>query len=93
MTKITLTVSLDIPGVDDYSDGELAQLLFDEYINHATCAHLDDVMKWMIQAHKEKQQGKSESSSEMIEKMHRTWADICKNAKWSFVKNEVKNEN
>jgi len=83
--KVRLTIDLDIPSVEDYSDGELQQLVFDEYVNHATCAHFEDAAKWLAESNKKNSVFKKENC-ELIFKMHKTWGDICSNAKFKLEK-------
>ena len=79
--KVKLSIELELPdSCKDFSHGELQQLIFDEYINHATCAHLEDAMKWLIKS----QADLSDVGAKLIYEMHNNWADICKNATWSF---------
>jgi len=85
MTKIKLEIELDIPQIENYSDAELGQLLFDEYINHATCAHNEAALRWMC---KKEITSAGKTGKNMIIKMHQTWAEICDKAKWSFKKIE-----
>lgn len=91
MTKIILTIELDIPKIDQFSDAEISQLIFDEYINHATCAHLEDASHWMVKQGIAEKEGKPAINEKMITSMHQTWGEICSKAKWTWKKeNKVK---
>lgn len=82
MTIVRLTVDLDIPNVEDYSEGELAELLFDTYVNYNTLAHFRDSMRWLAKA---KPGTANESpASYTIYQHHQTWGEICSNVDWSF---------
>lgn len=86
MTKITLTIELEIPNVENWTDGELSQLIFDEYINHATCSHYEDATHWMAESGKREKEGKDTFAANQIAKMHQTWGEICSKAKWLWKK-------
>lgn len=88
MTKIILTIELEIPEIEDFSDGEISQLVFDEYVNHATCSHYEDACTWMAYQSIAEKEGKEAISEKMITKMHQTWGDICSKAKWSWSKSQ-----
>jgi hypothetical protein len=84
---VELKIKLALP--DDcrsFSDGELAQLLFDEYVNFATCSHLDAAVKWCGKAGIETPQ--EDSTMKLIYEMHKTWGEICGQAEWSFTREE-----
>lgn len=76
MSKVKLELELDIPGIENFSDGELAQLIFDEYINFVTVSHLEDASRWCCKS----QQNPEDVSAKQIWEMHNTWADISKAA-------------
>lgn len=83
--KVKLNIELELPAeCDDWSDAELQQLLFDEYVNHATCSHLEDATHWCAKA--KVGTDNEDPSGKMIFEMHRTWGGICQNAKWDFEK-------
>lgn len=75
--KIKLEIELDIPDeCREYSDDELAQVVFDAYINYASRKHLSDVITWMA----------STSLSRHIHiRHHQLWADISSQAKVKVV--------
>jgi hypothetical protein len=84
--KVKMTIELELPDetpevLAEYRES-LGQLLFDEYVNYATCNHLKDALKWCAK-------GKVGSDDEdprakLIYQHHDTWGDICNNAKWDF---------
>ena len=79
MAKVTITMTIDVPDSENYSDGELSQLLFDEVVNYATVTHLSDAVDWLTQS-----LGKQDSSEAIISEHHRTWGNIMKDCEWSF---------
>jgi len=86
MMKVKLIIEIEMPdetpaALEEYCES-MGQLLFDDYINYATCAHLEDAMTWCAK-------GKIGSDSEdlaakLIYQHHRTWGKICQSAKWDF---------
>ena len=84
--KVKLTIELELPDetpvvLEAYRES-LGQLLFDEYINYVTCAHLQDSVEWCAK-------GKVGSDNEdpgakRIYQHHDTWGEICSNAKWGY---------
>jgi hypothetical protein len=89
--KVTLSIDLDLPVVcNGMSRSELEQLLFDEYVNHATCAHLTDALKWLALA---KAGTPDEDATKVqIYEHHQLWAAICGKAEWSFTIREISND-
>lgn len=84
--KIKLTIELDLP--DDAPEltdqGLLSQLVFDTYINYATCKHFEDSVNWLAK-------GKVGSDNEcprtkLLYQHHDIWGKICRNAKWDVEK-------
>lgn len=74
--KIKLEIELEMP--DQYKDwpmNELHQLIFDSYVNYATCKHLDDVLQWMVDA-------KDSKTVDYIIDMHKEWGKICASAQF-----------
>ena len=86
--KVTLTIELDLPDeMQEWSDEELAQVLFDEYVNYVPAGHIYDACKWSANAGKAEREGKSEL--EIIGAKHiatnaQQWYDITKDQRWSF---------
>lgn len=81
MSKVQLTIELDVPGIEQLTEAEQAQLLFDAYINYATTAHARDAMNWLAKA----KPGANEDPAKMhIYRYHNTWTDICDDVEWSF---------
>lgn len=80
--KVKIIVELDVPDekVKDFSKGEMAQLLFDAYVNYATCSHLQDSIEWCAKA--------GANSEDVVAKhifeYHKLWGDICSNAKATY---------
>jgi hypothetical protein len=84
--KIELSIELDIPGIEDWSNEEISQNIFDDYINYATVSHLQDAVKWCaISGSKKSVDFQNET---LIFKHHELWGDICRNAKWTLEKVE-----
>jgi len=88
--KIELKITLELPDIFNNHDyGELRQLLFDEYVNHCTCAHLETALECCVK-------GKIGTDEEdPIEKndfdWHNIWADVCKKAKFELTEiNDIK---
>lgn len=74
--KIKLEIELEMP--DQYKDWpmiELRQLIFDRYVNYATCKHLHDAVQWMADAKDGKTVG-------YIIDSHKEWANICDSAQF-----------
>jgi len=77
--KVKLEIELELPDkYQDWSNEELQQLLFDEYVNHATCAHAEYAFDWCSKASDE------DEGAKLILEDHRMWNKICKAAKWCF---------
>lgn len=81
--KVNLTVELDVPGEtsEEHQEG-LGQLLFDAYINYATCNHLKDALQWCAKGGIGSDN--EDLSAKLIYEYHDTWGKICNNAKWNF---------
>lgn len=75
--KVTLTLELDIPDIEGYSDEELAQLIFDDYTNFNTCKHMEAAIDWCIRSEKAPQ----DVSAKMIYEHHKLWSEICRKVK------------
>lgn len=84
--KVILTIELDLPDttpvvLDSYNES-IKQVVFDSYINYITCCHLKDAVKWCsigkVGSHNE------DLTAKGIYQYHDTWANICKNSKWSM---------
>ena len=80
--KVSLTVSLDIPGAESFSNAELRQIVFDEYTNYVAISHLEDLMKWTVARGKYESAGdiKMMEGCDPLIRLHRTWADIADGA-------------
>ena len=70
--RVALKVNLEIP--QDFEYEELAQVIFDGFINYAIVAHLMDSMKWI-------------PKDKILATYHETWADIIRNAEWTLESN------
>lgn len=84
--KVKLTIELelpdDVPELTEHGRDGLSQLLFDSYINYATCKHFQDSVTWCAK-------GKVGSDNEdprakLIYQYHDNWGHICSNVKWDF---------
>lgn len=79
--KIKLTIELDLPDeANDWSDAELRQVVFDSYINYATCQHMQDAVHWMARSAK----SEPDSAGRAIAEIHSNWGDICSQATWTM---------
>lgn len=81
MAKITLTLTLDVPKADQFSDAELSQCIFDTVVNYVTLAHLKDGMNWIVQEGKAAEIAPdcTESYAEGCRRLrghHNLWAEI-----------------
>ena len=77
--KVKLEIELELPDkYQDWSNEEINQLLFDEYVNYVTCAHLEDASSWCMKVTDE------DEGAKIILEEHRMWGKICKAAKWCF---------
>ena len=85
MAKVTITMTVDVPDIEDWSDEELAQNLFDDMINYMTISHLHDAVEWMALS-----KGVESSSEMMISKHHSLWGRIVKSGEWTFER-EIRN--
>ncbi len=79
MAKVTITMTIDVPNIDTYSDAELAQNLFDDVIKYVEVTHLQDAVKWMASS-----KGDKSSMHYLISKHHSLWADIMNVVTWTF---------
>ena len=84
--KVKLTIEIELP--DQTADvlaeirEDLGQVLFDSYINYATCSHAEDAVIWCAEA---KVGSKDEdSTAKAIFEYHNNWKNICRNAIWNF---------
>lgn len=75
--KVTLKITLDVPEIETFSRGELAQLLFDDYINFVTVQHRLSAMKWAAN-------NEGLLPTQLIMSHHELWADIADKAMWTF---------
>jgi hypothetical protein len=81
--KVRVSIEIDIPSSDyvneegkedDYSNGCVHQLIFDNFINFAICQHLYMAMKYV-------KQPKNKEDSEVYKHLHKThneWADLIR---------------
>lgn len=79
MAKVTITMTVDVPGIENYSDAELSQNLFDDMINYMTVSHFHDAVKWMALS-----KGVESSSEYLISKHHSQWGKIVDSGEWTF---------
>lgn len=79
MAKVTITIIVDVPGIESCSDAALAQNLFDDMINYLTVSHLRDARKWMALS-----KGDESSNEMMISKHHSLWGEIINSGEWTF---------
>lgn len=77
MAKVTITLTIDVPDIDDHSDEELAQNLFDDVIKYVEVSHLVDACKCIA---------KSDMSSMdyQIHEHHLLWAEIMRTCEWTL---------
>lgn len=79
MPKVTISLTIDVPKLDEMSDEVMGQLLFDTIINYSTVCHLIDARKWCVKA-----KGDESSTEHTISEHHGLWGDIIDNGEWSF---------
>lgn len=73
---VRVTMDIEVPGIEGWSDDEVNQLIFDTVTNYMSCQHQMDAIKWLAQT-----KGKPISSHEhRIFKYHETWAKILQDA-------------
>ena len=80
--KINLTIPDDAKLVEGQELESLRQLIFDEFINYATCSHLNDSIDWLSNSHS--REGEEQLRYNIIAKHHMTWADICQGMNWDI---------
>lgn len=78
MTKVRLEIELDIPDVEDFSDQDIGQAVFDAYTNYVVVQHLEDSMYWLARPTID---GGSKAADKLIATHHKTWADIAAGAR------------
>ena len=83
MAKVTMMMTLDIPDIDDHSDAELAQNLFDDVINYAAVAHHSDAIEWMAESKDD-----IDSAEHIASRHHQLWGHILGYCEWSVIKRE-----
>ena len=95
--KVKVSIVLDLPEVKDgnvnlekeyvagisWKMAYVIQDVFDNFLNYAICAHLQDALKWMGR-HKDL------PNSELIVKSHNEWADILRAAEPTMKIEEIK---
>ena len=79
MAKVTITMTVDIPGIESYSDAELSQNLFDDMINYMTVSHFHDAVEWMARS-----KGDESSTEMIISRHHSLWGKIVDSGEWTF---------
>ena len=79
MSKVTITMTLDIPDIEDYSDAEVSQMLSDDVIRFAQQEHQMGALDWLVKA-----KGNETSPEHLIYAHHRMWARIMENCIWTF---------
>ena len=88
MAKVTITMTIDVPGIEDCSDAELAQNLFDDVINYGQCRHLEDAVTWCAETVKREKAGEPTITAGMIQKHHSLWGDIMGKCELTFKRNK-----
>ena len=79
MAKVTITMTIDVPGIEESSEAEAAQNLFDDVTNYLTICHFRDTVSWLVRA-----KGGESSTAHRIYKHHELWAEIMDGCEWSF---------
>lgn len=81
--KVELAIRLDLPDeCSKMSDDEISQIIYDNYVNYATCSHLKDSAKWCARGRIGSED--EDVSAKRIYVVHRNWGEICSNASWSM---------
>lgn len=83
MSKVTITMTLDVPEIEEYSDAEIRQMLSDNVINFMENEHQMSALNWLAEA-----KGDETSQEHLIYIYHKMWAKIMKKCTWTF-KTEV----
>lgn len=83
MTRVSITMTLDIPDIEEYSDAEIRQTLSDNIINFMEKEHQMDALDWLTEA-----KGNETSQEHLIYIHHKMWAKVMKGCVWTF-KTEV----
>lgn len=85
--KVTLNIELNLPDfMASFSEAELRQTLFDEYINAVTCYHVDAIL--FIQESRLVENLPDvdlNARYEIAMEHHKRWAMLVKNAVWTAV--------
>jgi hypothetical protein len=83
MGTVTLTLTLDVPRSEQFSDDELGQIIFDDVVNYVTISHMKDVMRWIVQTSKAENQGdeRDAENCRAIQRHHELWAEILEAAR------------
>ena len=79
MSKVTITMTLDIPDIEDYSDAEISQMLSDNVIKFMEQEHQMGALNWLTEA-----KGDKTSQEHRIYAHHKMWAKIMKGCVWVF---------
>ena len=80
MSKLRLTIEMDVNIADDMSNAELHQMLYDELIQAAIENHCEWAIRWLVNKHAE------EPHREHMSKRHSVWRDTLMNSKLLKVK-------
>lgn len=90
--KVSLNIALDIPGAEKLSDAELRQLVFDAYVNHATCAHTESVLSALSREPRLLERATPEQAENIkvgtrnLMNYHKTWSEICEQATFEIAR-------
>lgn len=84
--KVRLTLELDLPDdtplVPGHEKASLGELLSDTVTNYLAVSHSLDALEWCARA--KLGMPDEDVGGRRIFEHHRQWADICKEAQWSF---------
>ena len=77
---VKLEIQLNLPDIySKFSEEELKQLIFDEYINYNNVSHLKDALYFLTEIPEH-----SKELRKYIVDSHNEWAKICDNAIWNI---------
>ena len=80
MTKIRLTIDLELPDVDDWEDPFIRDAVWTSYIHYVTTAHARDSLTWLFNSQKEP----DNISARQIYEIHKNWSDIAQAAQYTI---------
>lgn len=63
--KVKLEIEFEVPDkLSKFSDAELRDVFWDEFLRYAVCSHLEDALKWAF---------KGDANANLISEHHQLW--------------------